>query len=63
MGLGVHTLIYEGGVYRMWGKCQDADGKNYACYFESVDGETWERPDLGLVSFDGDTANNLIPGF
>ena len=27
---------------------------------ESTDGVTWAKPELGLVEFDGDTANNLI---
>ena len=63
MGLGVYTLIHEDGTYRMWGRCQDAGGESNACYFESADGETWERPELGLVPFDGNMANNLIPDF
>lgn len=27
---------------------------------ESVDGVTWTKPELGIVEFDGDTANNLL---
>ncbi|MCC6682429.1 MAG: hypothetical protein IT445_16135 [Phycisphaeraceae bacterium] len=30
------------------------------CYAISRDGITWEKPDLGLVEFDGSTSNNLI---
>ncbi len=30
------------------------------CYAESADGVHWERPDLGLTSFAGSTANNLL---
>lgn len=29
-------------------------------YAESRDGVTWEKPHLGLVDFEGSTANNLI---
>ena len=30
------------------------------CYAVSRDGLKWEKPDLGLVSFEGSTANNLV---
>ena len=30
------------------------------CYAESEDGLTWSKPELGLVEFEGSTANNLV---
>jgi hypothetical protein len=30
------------------------------CYAESPDGINWTKPDLGLVDFDGSTANNIL---
>jgi hypothetical protein len=30
------------------------------CYATSKDGLKWEKPELGLVEFDGSTANNLV---
>ncbi|MBS3764002.1 MAG: hypothetical protein KGZ25_11950 [Planctomycetes bacterium] len=30
------------------------------CYAESRDGVNWQRPELGLIEFDGTTANNII---
>jgi hypothetical protein len=30
------------------------------CYAESRDGIVWEKPALGIVEFDGSTANNLV---
>jgi hypothetical protein len=30
------------------------------CYAESPDGFNWERPELGIYSFDGSTANNIM---
>ncbi|MCP4642280.1 MAG: hypothetical protein GY851_17680 [bacterium] len=30
------------------------------CYAESRDGIVWKKPELGLVEFDGSTANNLV---
>jgi hypothetical protein len=32
------------------------------CYAESVDGIRWERPELGLVEFNGNKRNNRIAG-
>jgi len=54
------------GVYRAWGNC-DSSGKGegsrrHVCYFESKDGLHWERPELGLVEFAGNTKNNLLAG-
>lgn len=37
-------------------------GLMHACYAVSDDGVYWERPDLGLVEFDGGTSNNIIDG-
>ena len=31
------------------------------CYATSKDGLNWDRPNLGLVEFQGSTANNLLP--
>lgn len=31
-------------------------------YWESRDGLAWEAPQLGIVQFDGSTANNVIMG-
>src|SRR5262245_61346927 len=35
MGVGVGTLLYDEGKYRLWGFCQDAEGVCRLCYFES----------------------------
>ena len=31
------------------------------CFATSVDGFHWEKPELGLVEFDGSTRNNILP--
>ena len=36
------------------------EGAVRLCYAESKDGITWHKPDLGLVSFHGSTANNIV---
>jgi len=32
----------------------------YLCYATSEDGITWSKPNLGLVTYDGDTNNNIV---
>ena len=34
--------------------------RNFACYATSDDGVHFERPELGLVEFDGSTTNNIV---
>ena len=34
---------------------------NHLCYAESDDGVHWEKPELGLVEWDGSKANNIVP--
>jgi len=60
MGIGVGTLLRDEGKYRLWGFCQDSDGVCRMCYFESEDGVTWQKPNLGLMSYKGSTDNNLV---
>jgi hypothetical protein len=60
MGIHATSLIHENGEYRLWGGSQNADGKKFACYFESSDGRTWTRPELGLVEYEGNKKNNLF---
>jgi len=52
----VATLIQDGGKLRFWGGCPRD------CYLESADGVTWQRPNLGLIEFEGSKENNLCPG-
>ncbi len=71
------TVMVEGGVFRMWYAGAQHPGSRedlranfggaawqklmHICYAESEDGIQWRRPDLGLVEFGGDSANNLLP--
>ncbi len=45
-----------------WVKAGNIPGKYPIlwCYAESSDGYHWERPELGIYSFDGSTANNIM---
>ncbi len=53
------TVLKDGDLYRAWGKSLPGGD----CYFESRDGVTWERPNLGQKEFEGSRNNNLLsPG-
>jgi len=60
-GIRAGTLLYDEGKYRLWAGCQDAAGQSFGCYFESLDGKSWQRPELGLVEYNDSKANNLLP--
>ena len=62
-----HTVLYDNGKYQMYYRGAHYDdigdrsiGSQVVCYAESDDGISWNKPDLGLFSFDGDTNNNII---
>lgn len=65
-----HSIIEdkEEGIYKMWYTSIDGDqwgegdkkGKVLVNYALSKDGLHWEKPDLGLVKYDGSTKNNII---
>lgn len=62
---GFATILNDNGAYKMYYvglPLKDADevGGSYLCYAESTDGITWTKPDLGLVNFQGSTANNIL---
>jgi hypothetical protein len=39
---------------------QDGGNRYFICLAESTDGKQWTKPKLGLVSFGGDAANNIV---
>lgn len=68
-------ILHDEGRYRMWYNAwPDPDDPNvpsdlplgadhcpaYVCYAESDDGINWNRPELGLCSYGGSTANNIL---
>lgn len=51
----------DGPGYRMWYHCYDyAAGMYRMLYAVSADGLGWQKPNLGLVSYNGSTANNIF---
>ena len=65
-GCGYHTVFQDGDIFRMYYKAWHIalGGKKYnpvkICYAESRDGLHWEKPNLGLVEFNGSTDNNIL---
>jgi hypothetical protein len=53
------TVLEIDGEYHMWYSGFSREGLRQVCYAVSKDGSKWERPDLGLVEFNGDKQNNL----
>jgi hypothetical protein len=60
------TVFKDEDRYRMYFRGSGYDPKDgsyttqYVCYAESTDGITWTKPELGLVEFEGSTANNIV---
>ncbi len=46
--------------YRMWYHSLPPDGGNRLMYAESADGISWTKPNLGIVSWNGSTDNNIF---
>ncbi|HRE80929.1 MAG TPA: hypothetical protein PLN52_07760 [Opitutaceae bacterium] len=61
--LYISSIYYLDGEYRMLYRGLDVrvDGESsYLCLARSRDGIHWEKPELGLIEFDGTRANNII---
>jgi len=50
----------NGGKYRYQGKHTGRKREMGICYAVSHDGIRWEKPNLGIIEFDGSTDNNLV---
>ena len=64
-GPGYVTVFQDGDLYRMYYRAlPEGEGpraeRQVTCYAESRDGISWERPDLGIVEFQGSKENNII---
>ncbi len=52
-------IVKDGSEYKMW--YTGADGTDVRLgYANSTDGEIWNRPNLGLISYGGNTNNNIV---
>ena len=62
---GMSVVLQDGKTYRMYYRGLALNQPGYtneesACYAESDDGIHWRKPNLGLCTFNGSTANNII---
>ena len=48
--------------YRMWYCGIDSSSNLHTCYATSTDGLSWTKPNLGLISYEGNTNNNIVQG-
>ena len=62
------TVLYDDsdGLFKMWYSCLEErwrphSRKSRSAYAVSRDGISWERPQLGLASYQGSRQNNLLP--
>lgn len=44
-GITITTLLQDGEIYKAWGVAYDSNGRT-TLYYESKDGQTWNRPDV-----------------
>lgn len=66
---GFHAVFRDGENYRMYYRGSNDDrssggsGRTHpelVCYAESADGIHWEKPELGIVEFNGSKKNNIV---
>ncbi len=66
LSLEAGTVLYEAdqGIFRMWYNAlfsrEKPDVVESLCYATSADGVNWEKPNLGLVEFQGSRDNNIL---
>ena len=60
-GCSCPTVMLDEGIYKMWYTANGEDGTMRECYATSTDGIHWERPNLGLIDYQGSRDNNIIP--
>ena len=54
------TVMLDEGVYKMWYSANGEDGVPRDCYATSTDGIHWERPNIGLIDYQGSRENSII---
>ncbi len=58
---GYFTILRIGDRFHLWVMTQSVTpSAQYLCYATSKDGIEWEKPELGLVEYDGSKKNNII---
>ena len=62
--IGWSCVLQDDGRYRLWYAASDSDqwsgGRWHLCYATSDDARTWQKPELGLVEYEGSRRNNIV---
>jgi hypothetical protein len=59
----VTVYLIDGTYYAWYGSAEfDSPNGDYPARMTSADGITWSKPNLNLVTYDGDTDNNILLG-
>jgi hypothetical protein len=58
--LAYNSIVEDEGVLKLWYDAIANDGSRWCCYATSRDGTHWEKPDLGIVPFDGARDTNIV---
>lgn len=68
-GIGPYSSVLHDGVkYHMWYHAMDSlqwdtgHTNGSICYATSRDGIQWEKPDIGLIEYEGNRRNNIVFG-
>ncbi len=60
------TVLYdeEDKIFKMWYQTHNKNfyrsENTYVCYATSIDGITWEKPELGIIKYRGTKKNNIV---
>ena len=68
IGIGYINVIQTDSIWHLWYESYDeksrkvgrGDYNGYFCYANSSDGVNWNKPDLGLSSYNNETSNNIL---
>lgn len=58
--LAYNSIMEDDGVLKLWYDAIANDGSRWCCYATSNDGVHWEKPNLGIVPFDGHHGTNIV---
>ena len=54
------SVVQHEGEYKMWYLARDTANNYCQCFARSQDGRTWEKPELGLIEYQGVKNNNIV---
>jgi hypothetical protein len=57
---GYNSVMEDDGTLKMWYDAIASDGSRWTCYATTQDGILWEKPNLGIIPFDGNRNTNIV---